>query len=77
MTSNQLTPNTIKQFWKKSSHRVQETNHWNNTESTTQAYTAKAAYKFINRDGILKTTGQCVDVNSKFTLLINVSGISA
>ena len=69
MNNRQLTPNTIKQFWKKSSHRVQETNHWNNTESTTQAYTAKAAYKFINNEGIVKTTGQCVDVNSRYTLI--------
>lgn len=65
----QLTPNTIKYFWKKSSHRVQETNHWNNTESTTQAYTAKAAYKFINNNGTLQTTGQCVDVHSKNTII--------
>ena len=35
--TKQLTPNTIKRFWRNSAHREQETNHWNNTESTTRA----------------------------------------
>ena len=67
--NKQLTPNTIKRFWRNSAHRVQETNHWNNTESTTQAYTAKAAYNFINKNGTYQTTGQCVDIHSKHTII--------
>ncbi len=68
-TTKQLTPNTIKRFWRNTAHRVQETNHWNNTESTTQAFTAKAAYNFIDKNGKNKTTGQCVDIHSKDSVL--------
>ena len=51
--------------WKQASHKVQNVSHWKNQESTTSAYTAKAAYDIIVIPNKREVKGQCIDIDQK------------
>ena len=55
--------------WKKASHKVQNVSHWKNQESTTSAYTAKAAYQIIRYPHVRELKGQCIDIDQKKTII--------
>ena len=55
--------------WKLASHKVQNVSHWKNQESTTSAYTAKAAYQIIRYPHVREIKGQCIDIDQKKTII--------
>ena len=62
-----MNKNNIKKTWIKNSHRVQEINHWKNTESETNVYTGKASFtEEIN--GKIINKGQCLNINKNNTV---------
>jgi len=60
--------------WKLASHKVQNVSHWKNEESTTSAYTAKAAYNIIIHPNIYESKGQCIDIDQKKTVIELIGG---
>ena len=59
--------NDIKNTWIRNSHRVQELNHWKNTESETNSYTGKASFT-ENKNGKINYKGQCLNINKDMTI---------
>tara|TARA_B100001063_G_scaffold239416_1_gene262939 strand:- start:925 stop:1872 length:948 start_codon:yes stop_codon:yes gene_type:complete len=55
--------------WKEASHKIQNVSHWKNNESTTSAYTAKAAYDIYTSYNIREVKGQCIDIDQKKTVI--------
>lgn len=60
--------------WKEASHKVQNVSHWKNQESTTSAYTAKAAYDIIVFPNKREVKGQCIDIDQKKTIIDLIGG---
>lgn len=69
-----LTPKTIKKLWVVGSHRVQNVSEWINNESTTLAFTGKATYNKLNKNGEIISHGSCIDIYQDDTLLKNCVG---
>lgn len=58
---------SIKNTWIRNSHRVQEMNHWKNSESQTNAYTGKASFTEL-KNGKQYHKGQCLNINKDETI---------
>lgn len=65
---SRLSLKSPKSKWKTLSHHVQDVSHWKNNEATTQCFSGKASFRYLDKNGEIKTRGETINIDQKNTI---------
>ena len=74
LKKTRLSMKSPKSRWKTVSHHVQDISHWKNSETTTQCFSGKASFRYLDVSGNLKTRGETININQNETIVELVFG---
>ena len=60
---------SAKEIWRRTSHRVQEINHWKNSESSTNVFTARASFRILDELNKPFIRGECINIDKSETIV--------